>query len=177
VKATAVSATGLKSVTRGRKQTPFVQWRLAGNVNTVGSGTDDLATIEEGATMLGEGVDPVWDEPLPDMSVPGDLLLRARASKAGQSTGVATPLSSTRPAPDTRRCWMWLDARTELPRREERAVGDCTVILGKSSSSNVSSIVIVPTVSTSAVCDTSVPLPHWAYTTTIRSVRASQWLW
>ena len=113
--------------------------------------------------MLGEGVDPVWDEPLPDMSVPGDLLLRARASKA--------------PAPDTRRCWMWLDARTELPRREERAVGDCTVILGKSSSSNVSSIVIVPTVSTSAVCDTSVPLPHWAYTTTIRSVRASQWLW
>ena len=94
MKATAVSATGLKSVTRGRKQTPFVQWRLAGNVNTVGSGTDDLATIEEGATMLGEGVDPVWDEPLPDISVPGDLLLRARAStgKAGQSTGEAALL-------------------------------------------------------------------------------------
>ena len=78
---------------------------------------------------------------------------------------------------------MWLDARAELPRREERAVGDCTVILGKSS--NVSSIVIVPPVSTSAVCDTSVPLPHWAYTckastcmytNTIRSVHASQWL-
>ena len=36
---------------------------------------------------------------------------------------------------------MWLDARAELPRREERAVGDCTVILGKSS--NVSSITSV----------------------------------
>lgn len=85
---TAVGANGTKSVTRGRKQTPFLQWKVVGNVS--GRGTDGLVTIEEGATMLGEGTAPSWDEPLPDVVVPADVLLRAHASGARASTVGAT---------------------------------------------------------------------------------------
>ena len=83
VKVTAVCATNVRRLSTRLQQTPYLQWRLAGNV--AGRGRDGLVTLEDGATLLGEGTSPAWNEPIPDMEVPADLLLRARGS--GASSG------------------------------------------------------------------------------------------